>query len=360
MTDNTQFPDLTRRQEEILSLVVRSYTQKPDPVSSKFLKETYGLGYSSATIRNELAALDEMGYIVAPHSSSGRVPTEQGYRYFVRRLLDGNSLTPAEQAYISERIESLPTAMEQWLRGAAKQLARTVQIASLVTPPAADLNRFKHVELISIQGRLCLMVLVTQSGLVHQQMLNLAEPLSQTALSEAASRVNSICAGLDANEVRRKGIQSSTLDRDICELAADLMERADRNRVRVVYRDGLSEVVTSFNKQEGTRQVLRVFEENAVLDMILADVIPTDSEPQDVQVIIGGDGRWEELSHLTMVLSRYGIPGQATGTLGVLGPTHIDYARAIGAVSYMAELMSSMLRDLYGQDDTDSDNPRLP
>ncbi|MEO1440418.1 MAG: heat-inducible transcriptional repressor HrcA [Chloroflexota bacterium] len=360
MTDNTQFPELTRRQEEILSLVVRSYTQKPDPVSSKFLKETYDLNYSAATIRNELAALDEMGYIIAPHSSSGRVPTEKGYRYFVKRLLDTNSLTTAEQAYISERIASLPTAMEQWLRGAAKQLARTVHIASLVTPPSTDMNRFKHVELISIQGRLCLMVLVTQSGLVHQQMLNLAEPLSQSALSEAATRVNSICYGLDAGEVRRKGFQSSMLDRDICELAADLMERADRDRVRVVYRDGLSEVVTSFNQKEGTQQALRIFEENAVLDMILADVIPTDSETRDVQVIIGGDGRWEELSHLTMVLSRYGIPGQATGALGVLGPTHIDYARAIGAVSYMAELMSSMLRDLYGQEKTDTNDPLLP
>jgi len=358
MKDNVQFPELTRRQEEILSLIVRSYTQKAEPVSSKFLKDTYSLSYSSATIRNDMAALDEMGYIAAPHSSSGRIPTEQGYRYFVKRLLDPNSLTTAEQAYIAERLESLPTAMEQWLGGAAKQLARTVQIASLVTPPTTENNRFKHVELISIQGRLCLMVLVSQSGLVHQQMLNLAEPLSQSALSEAATRVNSMCAGLDANEVRRKGIQLGTLDRDICELAADLMERADRNRVRVIYRDGLSDVVTSFSANEGAQQALRVFEENAVLDMIIDDFMP-NKNMHEVRVVIAGDGRWEELSHLTMVLSRYGIPKQATGTLGVLGPTNIDYARAIGAVGYMAELMTSMLKELYGQNNSPPD-PELP
>ncbi len=348
MESTATLPELTQRQEEILSLVIRSYTQKPEPVSSKFLKDTYNPGYSAATIRNEMAVLDDLGYITAPHTSSGRVPTEQGYRYFVKRLLDGDSLTDAERTYIAERFKNLPLAIEQWLRGAARQLARTVHIASLVTPPIAETNRFKHVELISIQGRLCLMVLVTQSGSVHQQMLNLAEPVTQERLSDAANHVNSICAKLDASEVRRKGIQLNALERDICELAADLIDRADRNQVRVVYRDGLSEVVGNFGN-EGAQQALRVFEENAVMGMVLDEIVqPMDSN--DVQVIIGGDGRWEELRHLTMVLSRYGIPGQASGALGVLGPTNIDYARAIGAVEYMAQLMTSMLEDLYSED----------
>ncbi len=357
MADDLHLPELTRRQEEILSLIIRSFTQKPDPVSSKYLKDTYELSYSAATIRNEMAVLDDLRYIAAPHASSGRVPTEQGYRYFVKRLLDGNTLTEAERAYISERFQALPMAIEQWLRGAAKQLARTVHIASLVTPPVAETSRFKHVELISIQGRLCLMVLVTHSGAVHQQMLNLAEPVSQNTLSEAASRVNAVCAQLDANETRRKGIQLPALERDICELAADLMERADSNQVRVVYRDGLSDAVATFPGGEGTQQVLRVFEESAVLNMILSEIVaPMDS--RDVQVVIAGDGRWEELSHLTMVLSRYGIPGRASGALGVLGPTNLDYARAVSAVQYMAELMTTMLVDLYGQGD--EDNPPQP
>lgn len=355
MNDNTHLPELTQRQEEILSLIVRSYTQKPDPVSSKYLKETYDLQYSAATIRNEMAALDELGYIAAPHASSGRVPSERGYRYVVKRLMDTDSLTTDEREYIAERFQNLPMGIEHWLRGAAKQLARTVQIASLVTPPVAEVSRFKHVELISIQGRLCLMVLVTKSGAVHQQMLNLAEPMSQPNLSEAATHVNDVCANLDANEVRRKGIQLPALERDICELGADLMERADSNRVRVVYRDGLSEVVTAFHEGEGTQQALRVFEESALLNVVLNEIVePMGS--RDVQVVIAGDGRWEELSHLTMVLSRYGIPGQASGALGVLGPTNIDYARAIGAVRYMAELMTSMLEDLYGKDSPADDS----
>jgi heat-inducible transcriptional repressor len=353
--DLPTLPELTRRQEEILSLIIESYTQKTEPVSSNFLKDTYNLSYSSATIRNEMAVLDELKYISAPHTSSGRIPTERGYRYFVKRLLDNNSLLPGERAYIAERFQSLPVAMEGWLRGAAKQLARTVHVASLVTPPVAETSRFKHVELISIQGRLCLMVLVLNGGSVHQQMLNLAEPVSQDTLSEAAIHVNRTCAGLDANETRRKGIQLSALERDVCELAADLMDRADSSRVRFIYRDGLSDMVGSFNASEGAQQALRVYEESAVLDMILNEfVMPLDST--DVQVVIAGEGRWEELSHLTMVLSRYGIPGQASGAVGVLGPTHINYPRAISAVRYIAELMTDMIEDLY-QDDTAPSSP---
>lgn len=346
MIDNPPMQELTRRQEEILSLVIRSYNRKPEPVSSKYLKEAYDLNYSSATIRNELVVLDELGLIKAPHTSAGRIPTESGYRYFVKRLLNSNVLLPSEQAHIAERFQSLPMAMEQWLRGAARQLTQTVHIASLVTPPVAETSRFKHVELISIQGRLCLMVLVLQGGSVHQQMLNLANPISQEVLSEIASRINKSCANLDANETKRKGIQLGALEREIYELMANLMERADNNRVRVIYQDGLSEVVGSFSAGEGVQQAVRVFEEKAVLNMMLNDFVEP-LESTDIQVVIAGEGRWEELSHLTMVLSRYGIPGQASGALGVLGPTNLDYARAISAVRYIAELMTAMLEDMY-------------
>ena len=358
MDNDRPLPELSTRQEEILSLIIETYTQRPEPVSSKYLKDTYSLSYSAATIRNEMVVLDDLGYINAPHTSSGRVPTEQGYRYFVKRMLAANTLLPGERAYIAERFQNLPVAMEQWLRGAARQLARTVQIASLVTPPVAETNRFKHIELISIQGRLCLMVLVLQGGSVHQQMLNLADPVPQQTLTEAAARINKVCVNLDANEVRRKGIQMDALGRDVCELASDLISRADRNRVRFVYRDGLSDVVGSFHANEGAQQVLRVFEENTVLDMVLSEFVQP-LETNDVQVVIAGEGRWEELSQLTMVLSRYGIPGQASGALGVLGPTHMDYPRAISAVRYIAQLMTDMLEELYGQtpDTPTSDEP---
>ena len=355
--DANELPELTRRQEDILAFIVKTYTTTPEPVSSKYLMENSALGVSSATIRNEMAVLEDQGFINAPHTSAGRVPTERGYRYFVRRLLDNSELSLTEQTHITERMQETPLATEQWMRLAATVLARTVQSAALVTPPVSETSRFKHVELISIQGRLVLMVLVLRSGNVHQQMLNLAESLAQSILSDSAQRVNDICLDLTANEVRMKSVQLDLLEREIAELAADVMDRADTQQVRIVYRDGLSGVINHFHGNIGAQQAVRVFEERAVLNMILSEVLTHNAD--DVQVFIAGDGRWEELNHLTMILSRYGIPGQTTGALGVIGPTHLNYGRAISTVRYMSNLMTNMLVKLFGEA-TPGEDPLLP
>jgi heat-inducible transcriptional repressor len=337
-TDDSQLPELTRRQEEILSLIVRAYTHSTEPVSSKYLVEVFNLGISTATVRNEMSVLEELGYITAPHTSAGRVPTENGYRYFVKRLISHTDLTAAEQTRIAERMQSMPlAATEQWMALAATLLARTVQSAALVTAPIAETSRFKHLELISIQGRLVLMVLVLHGGAVHQQMLTLADSVPQETLSEVATRINTVCGGLGANDVRIKSVQLNLLEREIAELVADLIDKADSNQVRLVYRDGLSEVIGAFPSHEGAQQMVRVFEERAVLNSILNEI--ASPLVNNVQVVIAGNRRWEELSHLSLVLSRYGIPGQASGTVGVLGPTHINYGRAISSVRYISGLM---------------------
>lgn len=347
--DDIELPELTRRQEEILAFIVQSYTQQPEPVSSKYLVEVYNLSFSTATVRNEMAVLEEKGYIKAPHTSAGRVPTEDGYRYFVKRLLPITDLSTAEQTGISKKLQGPPLATEQWMRLAATILARTARSAALVTPPIAETTRFKHMELIAIQGRLVLMVLVLHSGNVHQQMLNLIEPVTQAVLSETAQRINTLCLDLTANEVRMKSVQLHLLEREMADLAADLMEKADTNQVRFIYRDGLSEVINAFQGGEGAQQMVRMFEERAFLNMILGEVL--NSQENNVQVLIAGNGRWEELRHLSMVLSRYGIPGQVSGAVGVVGPTHINYGRAVSTVRYVSNLMTDMLVDFYAEAD---------
>jgi heat-inducible transcriptional repressor len=350
-TDDAQLPELTRRQEQILALIVRAYTKNPEPVSSRHLAEQLETSVSSATVRNEMAVLENLGYITMPHTSAGRVPTQNGYRYFVRRLLDEASLDKLEQARIQDRLSSQPSATEQWLRQGASLLARTAQTAALVTPPLALASRFKHVELIGVQGRLVLMVLVLQGGAVHQQMLTLAEPVTQPRLSEIANRINAVCLDLDGSAVRVKGIQMGVLEREITELIAELMGRADDNQVVSVYRDGLGEMIGAFQQNnEGAQQALRVLEERAFLTLILNEVLAPQTNV--VNVVIAGNGRWEELSHLTMIMSRYGLPGQVSGAVGVLGPTHINYGRAVSAVRYISSLMTEMMANVYALDPT--------
>lgn len=345
ISDDAHLPELTRRQEEILSLIVRAYTQHPEPVSSKHLVEKFGLSYSSATVRNEMVALEDLGYIAQPHTSAGRIPTQNGYRYFVKRLINTSDISSADQSRITERLQSTPLATEQWMRLAASMLARTTQTAALVTPPSAETSRFKHLELISIQGRLVLMVLVLQEGTVYQQMITLAEALPQKRLSETAELINALCRDANATQVRARSVQMGLLELEVTELVADMMEKADVNQVRLIYREGLSDLISTFPSNEGAQQAIRVLEERAVLNMILNEVLTPIVNT--VQVVIAGNGRWEQLSHLTMVLSRYGIQGQASGAVGVLGPTHIDYGRAVSAVGYISGVMTEQIANAF-------------
>jgi heat-inducible transcriptional repressor len=347
--DATHLPPLTRRQEQILAQIVRAYTQKAEPVSSKLLAEVADLGVSPATIRNEMAVLEELGYINAPHTSAGRVPSQAGYRYYVKHLLPATDLPASDRQLITDRIQSAPMASDQWMRYAASTLARTTQAAALITAAAPPSGRFKHLELIGVQGRLVLMVLILQGGGVHQRMLNLADSVPQATLSEVSGRLNGLCQDLTANDLMLKAVGMPMLEREVMELAAEVIERATAGVVGAVYRDGLSEVLPAFAQAEAAHQVVRVFEERPFLTMILDEFLaPLEGE---VKVVIAGDGKRDELSQVSMVLSRYGQPGQLSGAVGLVGPTHLNYGRAISAVRYISTLMTNMLVNLYREDD---------
>lgn len=360
--------ELNKRQEYILGLVVREYVRVPTPVSSKALVESYALRISSATVRNEMAVLEELGFIAAPHTSAGRIPTEAGYRYFVQKLIGDSELTPTEQRTIRHQFYQAQDDVHEWLRLAASVLAQTAHSASVVTSPMVRSAGFKHLELINTYGRQALLILVLDRGDVRQQLLTLAEACSQEALSAVAARINAQCVGLDAARIRAMSGSQPTLDQEIMELVAELLDRADK-RHETIYTDGLVnildpdylidrvEIVDQLEREElaravaetdipGARQALRLLEGQALLEDVLSEALAPDSE--GVQVMIAGEGRWEELNHTSMVLSRYGIQGQATGALGVLGPTRLHYGRAISAVRYVAGLMSDMMIDVYG------------
>ncbi|MCC7208121.1 MAG: heat-inducible transcription repressor HrcA [Anaerolineae bacterium] len=353
-TDAADLPELTERQERILSLIVREYSSRPDPepVGSKFLAETYLENVSSATVRNEMARLEELGLLSAPHTSAGRVPTAKGYRYFVRRLLNeqDRELPAEEKESIARRFDEVHGDPESWLPLAASTLAEAARGAALVTSPTAMNSQYKHLALISTHGPIVMMVLVLQSGYVRQQVLTLAEALPQESLTAIANRLNGVCAGLTGELVRTKArTMGNELDREILEVAADAMSDVDSGPGQIVYHDGLSDVLPEFREQEGARQVLRVMEERSALQHILSDAL--NHSIGQVAVIIAGDGRWDEVRHLGLVLSRYGVRGQALGSLVVIGPTRMRYGRAISAVGYVAGLMSNLMIRAYGSPD---------
>lgn len=346
-------PDLTERQKTILMLVVRDHIDTAQPVGSQRLVERYHLGLSSATIRNEMSALTEMGYLRQPHTSAGRVPTEDGYRYFVSHMIHPE-LPENVQNTISHQFHQARPEIEQWMTLAASVLAHQSQAVSLITAPHAEKSRFKHVELISTQRRQVLMVLVMFGGEVSQQILTLTEPVTQERLSNTAARLNQAFEGRTIDEILAQPARADALENDIATLIAQDMRRNKERVTGELYYDGLTNVLSEpeFNASDKARRALRLFEERELLNELLSRTV-LNSNVGGVQVIIGGEGTWEELRQCSMVLARYGIPGVITGMLGVLGPMRMSYNRTIPTVRYVASLLSDLVNDTFAGEAAD-------
>lgn len=348
-------PDLSPRRETILGLVVREYTASRTPVGSKWLVQKYDLQMSPATVRAELAALEELGLLCHPHPSAGRLPTEEGYRYYVHRIVGEPRLPLDEQRRIRHQFHQARLDIDQWMQLAVAILAQSSQSAAVVTAPHMRQSRFKHLELISTQGRLVLLVLVLGSGQVMQQMLTLAQPLSQEELGQMAERLNNSCQGLSAREIGVTLRNLSLLELEVGSFVQEMMTRADERVASRIYSGGLGHLLNSPDLESGDaiQRGVRVLEERALLEDVLSWVLRT-AEPVpctgggSVRVLIGGEGRWEELRDWSMVLAHYGLAGHAVGAMGVLGPTRMPYGRVISSVRYVAGVLTGLMNQVYG------------
>jgi heat-inducible transcriptional repressor len=347
-------PDLNDRQRLVLALIIHEYTDTAQPIGSQHLVERYALDISPATVRNVMVDLTEAGYLRQPHTSAGRIPTEEGYRFFVRQLMGHTELPANTRNTISHQFYQAGPDVGRWMRLAASVLAHQSSAASLVTAPRPEQARFKHLSLISTRGRQVLMVMVWSGGEVRQQMLTLAEPVSQEQLTLAANHLNQICQGLDAEGIAALSGNLDALEQDVLRLIRDDLEPMNRWSSGEVYRDGLTNVLAEpeFAESESARKALRVFEERSLLDDLLSRTV-LKSAVDEVQVLIGGEGTWEELRDCSMVLARYGAPGLITGALGVLGPTRMAYGKTVSTVRFVSGLLSDLVVDMLADESSD-------
>ena len=335
---------ISERQKLILGLVVQEFVDRAKPVGSMHLVKHYGLEVSPATVRNELAALAELGYLRQPHTSAGRVPTEKGYRFFVGKLMQRSELPSPTKHTISHQFYQARHEVDEWMKLAASVLAHQSQAASLVTPPQVNRSRFRHIELIHTNGRQLLMVIVLENGQVIQQMLVLGEVQTQEQLSLAAQELNDAFAGRPRATLEKSQHSLSLLAMDILKLLVKEITEADQDLLGEVFHDGWNHVLAEpeFSQKEAAQRALRVLEERPLLEDLLSQTM-SQSEIGGVQVLIGGEGRWEELNDFSIVLARYGAKDSASGYLGVMGPMRMAYSRAVTTVDYIAGIMSDIV-----------------
>lgn len=336
---------MNARRQAVLAIVVQEHIASGSPIGSKTVVEEYRLKVSPATIRNEMKALEETGLLTHPHTSAGRVPTEEGYRYFVQHLLPDQPLAPTDQRMIQHLFHQVGHEKDQWAQLAAAVLAHSSQMGALATQVRVESSRFKHMQLVEVRPGLVLLVLVLHAGVVKQQMVSLDLAVTQDELSQVSNRLNDLLANLTVGEIRDWLPELPPLGQQVLDLVIDTMSREDSPITEQVYRDGLSHILMQpeFAATEDAHQLVNVLEQASLLGSIFDNVRGNDG----VQILIGGDGRYDALRDLSLVLSRYGVDRNVTGVLGIVGPVRMHYGRTIPLVRYVAELMSGLVQEWY-------------
>jgi len=336
--------ELTLRQRAILKLIVQDYVTSGKPVGSKTLTERYAVGVSSATIRNEMAELEQSGHVEHLHTSGGRVPTIEGYRFYVRHLMDNFELPAGEQIMIRHQFRQAERQLEGWMELAASVLAETSGNVSVVTAPRTAIPRLRHFELISIQPRLALLVLVTGESLVRQVMMQLPDPVEQDELSRLADSMVPTLKNLTSKELATLVNAAEGIVKVVLEHLAAALSGLDAAEQAEVRHSGLEKIVGQPDFAGSDLQsVISILRGGSFLSAVL----PRIAAEERVQVFIGDESLPDELRRCGVVVATYGVDGAVTGLLGVLGPTRMSYWRTISSVRYVAYLMSDLMADLY-------------
>lgn len=341
-------PQLGERQRELLRAVIREYIASAEPVASAALVRRYGLAVSSATVRNELAALEDLGLLTHPHTSAGRVPTDLGYRYFIENLMPRPMLLPDEQVTVSHQFQQAHSNTADWLRLATSTLARLTAEAAIIAPPPAGRAALKHVEAVPISERRVLLIAVLDGGAVHQQLVELRDPVTTDHLRKLSARLTAEVGanGMTALRDLVGGHSGAVADQQLATTLAHLLAQHEAGTPRDVYYDGIQNILAQpeFTETGSIRDMLRLLEDRTRLAAILPPALGAD----EVHVAIGSEHRLEPLRGFSLVFGRYGGDGDVVGYVGVFGPTRMDYARSIGAVRYVGSLMSDLVRVMEG------------
>jgi heat-inducible transcriptional repressor len=333
---------LDKRSRLLLKTLVERYIAEGQPVGSRALSKISGLELSPATIRNVMADLEELGFVVSPHTSAGRVPTPRGYRLFVDSMLTVQPLEAGESQILHGQMQIAEP--QRAIQTAAQLLSNLSHFAGVVLTPQRT-STFRQVEFLRLSERRVLMIVVAPDGDVHNRILLTDRPYTQAQLIEAANALNQHFAGLSFEQARNR------LERDLLALRGEilaLMNAAVRAGAEAVEHSepvvisgernliGVEELTADMDK---LRALFDLFEHKARLVGLLNE----SSRAEGVRIYIGGESELVPLDEMSMVVAPYEVHGKVVGTLGVIGPTRMAYERVIPIVDITAKLLSSAL-----------------
>jgi heat-inducible transcriptional repressor len=339
---------LDDRKLDVLRAIVEDYVSTNEPVGSKMLVERHQLGVSPATIRNDMGALEDEGYITQPHTSAGRVPTDKGYRLFVDKLSTVKPLTPAERRAIEEFLLGA-VDLDDVVNRSVRLLAQLTRQVAVVQYPSLTRSSVRHLEMVRLSDTRLMIVLITDTGRVEQRMVDLPGALSEDDVADLRTAFNSRIAGCRLTDAPGlmidlpETVPPESRPNLVAVLSTVLEALVERSDERVALAGTANLARGGALDFPGTiRPVLEALEEHVVLLRLLGE----SSDPQTVHVSIGGENTHEGLHTASVITTGYGADSAtAVASLGVLGPTRMDYPGAMGAVRAVARYVGQILAE---------------
>jgi heat-inducible transcriptional repressor len=337
---------LDERKRKVLRAIIDDYINTAEPVGSRAIVRRYELGVSPATIRNEMADLEMLGYLEQPHTSAGRIPSGKGYRFYVDCLMDPQGLNSHEIALIQQWYESRVKDVNAVFQETAKLLSRVTRNVSLVLAPQITQCAFKYLQFLPFDERKVLAVIVTDTGFVENKLIEIPSGIDMEDLQRIADLINSQLSGLRVEQIQPDlllDIQQQVIQHPgLFESTTDLLRRSlTVQRGEKVYLGGATQLLNQpeFKDVEKFRNILTMLEEEQLLCDILA---PISSEA--VTVTIGAENKFSGIQQCSMVTATYRVNGQTIGTIAVLGPTRMEYAKMVGVMQFMTIQMVDELK----------------
>ena len=335
-------PTIDERKAEILRAIVENYVSSAQPVGSKTVAGSRDLGVSAATIRNDMGALEREGYIVQPHTSAGRIPTDLGYRYYVDHLADPPVLAPPQRREVANFFNSATRAMEDLLSETSQLLARVTAHAAVVIPPGAEVERVRSVQLVALQPDELLLVMVLSDGGIAREVVRLEHAVPEGDVAVATARLQAAWNG--ATVATLPGIATAPPDDAvglIVDAAVAAMARRATDDPADVYVGGVHRLavdIESFGSSDTAAHLLELLEQHVVLTALVRELLGPG-----LTIRIGAENERDDLRDCSLVLAPYLVEGERAGTLGVLGPTRMDYRRATAAVEAVSRQLGRQL-----------------
>ncbi len=338
---------LANRSSRILNYIVRQYIERAVAVPSQDIADKAALGVSPATIRNEMAFLEKEDYLIRPHTSAGCIPSDKGYRHYVESI-ESIRLPPEEQHLISHTFHQAEREVEAWVSLTATLLARLVQNVAVVSLPRSTDCKLKHLELIAVHDTQALAVVVLDGAKVKQKLVNFSQAVSQPTLSIASGKMNIAYNGLTAAQIDAKKTEQSPLEKQATDYLVEIMQAEDKQEYQEPYLEGWHFILNQpeFAHSDQMRSLMELVEGRGLLKVI----VPESLGRHGVQVIIGKENQNEAVQNCSVVISRYGLPEEAAGTIAVVGPTRMPYTRTIPTVYYLSSVLTQLLAGLYGRE----------